>query len=197
MYKLMGLIVLTSSRNASLRMRQFLNELEESIPNTIKVNRGKMSLVDLAGKVLSLGANKVLFVGERRGNPGFIRFMIVKEGLIEFLPYMIRIHGVKLTLDMQVRVERRRRPRTGIIVSLGERLELMDLLAEFLELPSIVIQDFESIRGMYDVILAIHKYEDYHEIQILNGRDLGPYGPFIRVSDVIYAKPRVIRVEAG
>lgn len=51
----MGLIVLTSSRDASIRMRQFLNELELVIPNAVKVNRGKSSIIEIAGKALSLG----------------------------------------------------------------------------------------------------------------------------------------------
>ncbi|WP_243678313.1 hypothetical protein [Vulcanisaeta distributa] len=79
----MGLIVLTSSRDASIRMRQFLNELELVIPNAVKVNRGgKSSIIEIAGKALSLGgANKILYIGSRGGgNPGFIRFLRVKEG---------------------------------------------------------------------------------------------------------------------
>ncbi len=48
--------------------------------------------------------------------------------------------------------------------------------------------------GMYDVIFLIHRVENAYEVQILNGRDLGPYGPFVRISDVIYVKPRVIRI---
>ncbi len=52
----MGLIVLTSSRDASIRMRQFLNELELVIPNAVKVNRGgKSSIIEIAGKALALG----------------------------------------------------------------------------------------------------------------------------------------------
>ncbi|WP_243675179.1 hypothetical protein [Vulcanisaeta distributa] len=48
---------------------------------------------------------------------------------------------------------------------------------------------------MYDSIFLIHRINNYYELQILNGRDLGPYGPFIRISDVIYTRPRVIRIE--
>ncbi len=190
----MGLIVLTSSRNASTRMRQFLNELELVIPNAIKVNRGKSSIIEIAGKALGLGANKILYIGSRGGNPSFMRFLRVREGVIELMPYLIRIFGVKLLIDMPIGIVNRRRARNGVIISLREYTEVMDVLSEQLELPSARVYDFDSIRGMYDVIFLIHRVGNEYELQILNGRDLGPYGPFLRISDVIYMKPRVIRV---
>ena len=191
----MGLIVLTSSRDASIRMRQFLNELELVIPNAVKVNRGKSSIIEVAGKALSLGANRILYIGSRGGNPGFMRFLRVREGIIEVMPYLIRIFGVKLLIDMPVTVTVKQRARSGIIVSLREYAEVMDVLSEQLGLPSMRVYDFESVRGMYDVIFLINKVGNVYEVQILNGRDLGPYGPFMRISDVIYVRPRVIRIE--
>ncbi|ADY01999.1 Brix domain-containing protein [Vulcanisaeta moutnovskia 768-28] len=176
-------------------MRQFLNELEVVIPSVIKVNRGKLSIVEVAGKALSLGAMKILYIGSRGGNPGFMRFLRIKEGLIEVMPYFIKILGVKLLTDMQVSITHRRRVRSGIIVALREYTEIMDVLSEQLELPSVRIYDFESIRGMYDVIFLIHRANNEYEIQILNGMDLGPYGPFMKVSDVTYVRPRVIKFE--
>ncbi|ADN50340.1 Brix domain-containing protein [Vulcanisaeta distributa] len=190
----MGLIVLTSSRDASIRMRQFLNELELVIPNAVKVNRGKSSIIEIAGKALSLGADRILYIGSRGGNPGFIRFLRVKEGVIEVMPYLIRIFGVKLLIDMPINVKGRQKARSGVVVSLGEYVEVTDLLSEQLGLPSMRVYDFESVRGMYDVIFLIHRVENAYEVQILNGRDLGPYGPFMKISDVIYVKPRVIRI---
>ncbi|MGC8607042.1 MAG: Brix domain-containing protein [Vulcanisaeta sp.] len=176
-------------------MRQFLNELEVVIPSVIKVNRGKLSIVEVAGKALSLGAMKILYIGSRGGNPGFMRFLRIKEGLIEVMPYFIKILGVKLLTDMQVSITHRRRVRSGIIVALREYTEIMDVLSEQLELPSVRIYDFESIRGMYDVIFLIHRANNEYEIQILNGMDLGPYGPFMKVNDVTYVRPRVIKFE--
>jgi len=116
----MGLIVLTSSRNSGIRMRQFLNELEPAIPNAVKVNRGRLSITDLAGKVLSMGATRIIYFGSRGGNPHIMRFIKVGEGFIEFLPYVVRILGVKLLIDMQVRVRQVGKSRSAIVISLGE-----------------------------------------------------------------------------
>jgi U3 small nucleolar ribonucleoprotein protein IMP4 len=190
----MGIIVLTSSRDSGIRMRQFLNELEMAIPNTVKVNRGKMSLIDLAGKALGLGATKIVYFGARGGNPSVMRFIRVRPGSIEFLPYAIKILGVKLLLDMQVRVRQVSQARSAIVISLGEYIDVADILSEELELPSLRVKDFESVRGMYDTLLVIRRVEDYYELQILNGKDMGPYGPFMRIGGVVYTKPRVIKV---
>lgn len=145
------------------------------------------------------GANKILYIGSRGGgNPGFIRFLRVKEGgVIEVLPYLIRIFGVKLLMDMPVNVTHRQKARSGgVVVSLREYTELIDILGEQLELPSMRVYDFESIRGgMYDVVFLIHRINGEYEVQILNGKDLGPYGPFLRISDVMYTRLRVIRIE--
>ncbi len=165
------------------------------IPNVVKVNRGKLSIIEVAGKALSLGADRILYIGSRGGNPGFMRFLRVREGVIEVMPYFIRIFGVKLLIDLPVNVTIKQRARNGIIVSLREYAEAMDVLSEQLGLLSMRVYDFESVRGMYDVIFLINRVDNEYEVQILNGRDLGPYGPFMRISDVIYVKPRVIRIE--
>ena len=191
----MGIVVLTSSRNASTRMRQFLNELEAVIPNAVKINRGRLSIIEVAGNAFSLGADTILYIGSRGGNPGFMRFLRIRNGLIEVVPYLIKILGVKLLVDMPVGVVSVRKARSGIIVSLGEYTEVADVLSEQLKLPGIRVDDFESVRGMYDVIFLVHRLMDGYEIQVLNGRDLGPYGPFIKVSDVAYTRPRVIKLE--
>ncbi|WP_054843173.1 ribosomal biogenesis protein [Vulcanisaeta souniana] len=194
----MGIVVLTSSRNAGTRMRQFLNELEVVIPNAVKVNRGgRLSIVEVAGRAFSLGADKILYIGSRGGgNPGFIRFLRIRNGLIEVMPYFIKILGVKLLVDMPVGVKSVRKAQSGIIVSLGEYMEIADILSEQLELPSIRVNDFESVRGMYDAIFLVRGLINGYEIQVLNGRDLGPpYGPFVSVGDVAYTKPRVIKLE--
>ncbi len=190
----MGIVVLTSSRNASTRMRQFLNELEVVIPNAVKINRGRLSIIEVAGNAFNLGADTILYIGSRGGNPGFMRFLRIRNGLIEVMPYFLKILGVKLLVDMPVGVVSLRKARSGIIVSLGEYAEVTDVLSEQLELSSIRVDDFESVRGMYDVIFLVRRLMSGYEIQVLNGRDLGPSGPFIRVSDVAYTRPRVIKL---
>ncbi|WP_243675178.1 ribosomal biogenesis protein [Vulcanisaeta distributa] len=133
-------------------MRQFLNELELVIPNAVKVNRGgKSSIIEIAGKALSLGgANKILYIGSRGGgNPGFMRFLRVREGgVIEVMPYLIRILGVKLLMDMPVNVTRRLKASSGIIISLKEYTEVMDVLSEYLGLPSIRLMTSKVLGGV-------------------------------------------------
>nr|KJR72329.1 MAG: ribosomal biogenesis protein [Vulcanisaeta sp. AZ3] len=191
----MGPVILTSSRDSSTRMRQFLNELELAIPNAVKFNRGRQSIIELASKALGMGITRIIYFGAKGGNPGFIKFLRIKERTIELLPYLVRIHSVKLLLDMQVKVKQLRKPHNGIILSLGVYTEVIGVLSEQLELSSLVVQDLESIKGMYDTILLIHRVNDEYELQILDGKDLGPRGPFMKISDIIYTRPRVIEIE--
>ncbi len=63
------------------------------------------------------------------------------------MPYLIRIFGVKLLIDMPINVKGGQKARSGVVVSLGEYVEVMDLLSEQLGLPSMRVYDFESVRG--------------------------------------------------
>ncbi|WP_069806745.1 Brix domain-containing protein [Vulcanisaeta thermophila] len=189
-------VLLTSSRDASIRIRQFLNELEMAIPGAVKVNRGRQSLLGIATKAVVLGARGIVYVGSRGGNPGFIRFIRINtnEGKVEVLPYLVRIYGVKLLIDMPVRVSITARPRTAVVVSLNDQGELVDVLSEQLGLPAVVADDVDSVRGMYDVVITIRRSGDEHEVSFLDGLSMGPRGPTMWVSDVVYARPMVIRV---
>lgn len=195
MYELRRVLI-TSSRDASNRLRQFLNELEVAIPGAIKVNRGRSSILNIATKAAMMGIRKILYVGSKGGNPGFIKFIDVdvERSEIDVLPYSIRIHGVKLLIDMPVKVNIRSKPRTAVIASLNSHAELLDVLGEQLGMPSIIIDDLESVRGMYDVVIMIRRIEGMFELGFIDGVTMGPRGPTMWISDVIYAKPRVIRI---
>lgn len=190
-------ILITSSRDAGTRLRQFMNELEMSIPGAVKVNRGRSSILGIATKAAVMGIEKILFIGSRGGNPGFIRFINVdvNNSEIDILPYIIKIHGIKLLIDMPVRVNIPSKPRNAVIASLNSHVELLDVLSEQLELPAIVVDDVESVRGMYDVIITIRGVKDIIEVSFLDGKTMGPRGPTMWVSDIIYIEPRVVRIE--
>jgi U3 small nucleolar ribonucleoprotein protein IMP4 len=177
-------IVLTSSRDPSVRMRQFLNDLEDSLPNATKLNRGRMPMGDLVSRAIELGARSVVYVTSRGGNPGRMLFMRIMGGHAHWLPYTVGILGVKLTVDMGLRFSFDK-PRTGIIAS-THRTELLDVLGEVLHLPHLVTNDVEALRGTHDVVILVTREWRGQVIQWLDGRTLGPRGPLIRCSGPMY-----------
>ena len=93
--------LITTSRRPTRRTRSFCKDLQRALPRAIKVNRGKMSLSDVALRALELGADRVVLVSVFKGNPGRIRFFSVsRESFVE-LPPTINIAGVKLVREFQ------------------------------------------------------------------------------------------------
>nr|WP_292319269.1 hypothetical protein [Caldisphaera sp.] len=65
-------ILITSSRDPSQRTRTFINELSSVLPDSIKITRGKLSLEDLNYIILKYNMEKLIIIGEFKGNPGRI-----------------------------------------------------------------------------------------------------------------------------
>ncbi|MHA2363129.1 MAG: hypothetical protein ACXAC7_04175 [Candidatus Hodarchaeales archaeon] len=61
--------LLSSSYKPPRRVRTFLNELQSIIPNSKRVNRGRMNLQQLFGVAEKLQCERVLLIFNRKGNP--------------------------------------------------------------------------------------------------------------------------------
>lgn len=66
-------VIVTTSRAPSPRTRSFVKDLVSVTPGGLKVNRGHLTLDELAVLAVEQGADRVVIVGERRGNPSIIR----------------------------------------------------------------------------------------------------------------------------
>ena len=93
-------ILITTSHKPSPRLRSFVKDLASVIPRTLKLNRGKKTLEDLLYDAIELIADRLIIVGEKKGNPGSIRVYLVdreEEKLRELAFYSIK--GVKLSRE--------------------------------------------------------------------------------------------------
>ena len=89
------MILLTTSRRPTGRIRTFCRDLANSIPDVVRVNRGKMSLDGVAEKAIELEADQIVVVDRWRGGPGKINlFQLSSTGLKPVPPLMLmsRIH---------------------------------------------------------------------------------------------------------
>ena len=94
--------IVTTSRRPSRRVRRFCKELLYVIPNSVKVNRGKLSLDELYLKALELGGKRVILVSVLKGNPGVISFYDVNDGLLKLFPWIV-VAGVKFFFEQEGR----------------------------------------------------------------------------------------------
>ncbi|MFN4045755.1 MAG: hypothetical protein ACK4H7_00240 [Acidilobaceae archaeon] len=66
-------VIVTTSRRPSRRSRSLVKDLASVMPGALRLTRGHKSLSDLAKEALFVGADRVIVICERRGNPGVIR----------------------------------------------------------------------------------------------------------------------------
>jgi len=67
-------IVITTSRRPSPRTRSLVKDLVRVIPGATRITRGHLTMQELARDAILMGADRVVIVGERRGNPSILRF---------------------------------------------------------------------------------------------------------------------------
>lgn len=184
-------IALSSSRDPSIRVRQFLNELAESIPNSVKINRGRMSLDELVVRAMEKRAKYIFYVMTRKGNPLAFKFIEIdyENSTYRWMPFVIKLIGVKLIVDMPVRRAIKRKAKSAIIVMFDYH-EVGDILSQILNIPVIYTRNLDQLQGKYDTIIVVrpvYNRPDFTgEIQFLDGEDFGPKGPIIRISRVYY-----------
>jgi len=92
-------IIITTSRRPTRRIRTFCNDLARCIPNSMRINRGKLSREGLAEKAYELEADRVIIVDRWKGGPGKIELFNVREALVG-VPPLIYIRGIKLQREM-------------------------------------------------------------------------------------------------
>ena len=94
------MILLTTSRRPTERIRTFCRDLANSIPDAVRVNRGKMSLDGVAEKAIEVEADKVVVVDRWQGGPGRINLYKLSNGL-ESVPPLMMIRGIRLRREFE------------------------------------------------------------------------------------------------
>jgi rRNA maturation protein Rpf1 len=130
-------LLLTTSRRPTSRIRTFCRDLACSIPNVVRINRGKLSLDGIVEKTLELNANQVIIVDRWKGGPGKIElFKIGQEGLVPVPPIMY-VAGMKLRREFD---RTKTKPVHSLIITMSsensnEIIRIAKSLSNFLDIP--------------------------------------------------------------
>ena len=96
----MSKLIITSSREPSRRTRSFIKDLVKAIPNSLRFNRGKATLDDLASIARRNEAHAVMIILEKKGNPSaIVHYEPAEEGLVK--KALMKITGVKLLREIR------------------------------------------------------------------------------------------------
>jgi U3 small nucleolar ribonucleoprotein protein IMP4 len=183
-------ILITTSRNPTQRIRTFCNDLTHTLPNSIRINRGKSSLNTLAEKALEHEAERIIIADRWKGNLGKIQlFTLGDTGLIQFYP-IIYVKSVKLRRDFG---HTRGKTAKSLILQTtpeipSEARKLADALTQFLNTPKQPTDN--SLPPNTQIIMHI-SLNPTRRIQItfLQTPEKNEIGPRITISHLIW-KPR-------
>ncbi|MEM2935881.1 MAG: hypothetical protein QW231_01745 [Candidatus Bathyarchaeia archaeon] len=130
------MILITTSRRPTGRIRTLCRELAHLIPNAVRINRGKLNLDGVAERALEFGTDRVIIFDRWKGGPGKIQFFSAgSEGLIP-LPPTLYVSGVRLQREFKTKV-RKIRPITLTVSPEGssQTEKLAEALSNFLKVP--------------------------------------------------------------
>jgi len=136
------MILLTTSRRPSKRIRTFCHDFVLSVPNIIRINRGKLNLDGIAEKAVELNAKRIVVIDRWKAGPGKIKlFRIEQNGLISCPPLM-HVSCVKLRKEFEAKTKHIR----SLVVTidpenLTETVRIAEQLSGFFNLPRLSIDE--------------------------------------------------------
>ncbi len=181
-------ILITTSHRPAPRTRSFIKDLAAVIPNTIRFTRGKSTFVQLAIAAHDLGAERVVIVNNRMGNPYTVdvyqlRFVPASAELFE-LEKICRLVLRGITLSREARNPRPpyRAYAAAYVVHNGAPLSV-DAAECFIR--GLMFQAYEASRLTKPFITAVMRWRDgFVEVVFRDHREVR-VGPVIRIRRVI------------
>jgi rRNA maturation protein Rpf1 len=180
-------LLLTTSRRPTPRIRTFCRDLTCSIPNVVRINRGKLSLDGIAEKTLELNANQVIIVDRWKGGPGKIEFFkIGQEGLV-LVPPIMYVAGIKLRREFD---KVKTKPVRSLIITTSsedsnEITRIARSLSNFLNVP---LSQMDKTVSKFKTSMHIST-NDLHRTQVtfmLRLPENVEIGPRITLSHVVW-----------
>jgi len=178
-------ILLTTSRRPTRRIRTLCHDLVLSVPNIVRINRGKLNLDGIAERAVELNANRIVAVERWKGGPGKIKlFRIDQSGLVPVPPLMY-VAGFRLRREFEVKVRHIRylavtmEPKNS-----SETLRIAEQLSSFFDLPKASIDEVDtkyqsSMRISLDALRRI-------QITFMLFPQMVEMGPRITLSKVVW-----------
>jgi U3 small nucleolar ribonucleoprotein protein IMP4 len=135
-------MLLTTSRRPTGRIRTFCRDLANSIPDVVRVNRGKMSLDGVAEKAIELEADRVVVVDRWHGGPGKINLFQISSTGLKPVPPLMLIR--KILLRREFKEGTRRARSSAITVEPQDSAELTRIagqLSQYFGLPVLSLDE--------------------------------------------------------
>ncbi|MEM3551327.1 MAG: hypothetical protein QXN87_06920 [Candidatus Bathyarchaeia archaeon] len=182
------MILLTTSRRPTKAIRTFCKDLSCIIPGTIRINRGKLSLKEVAEKAIESNVEKIILVDRWKAGPGKIQLFKIERGDLKPTPPLIYLRGVKLRREFREVPPKGRRIKSIFIAASSASSEVEKLeraLSEFLEVPLISIDS--SDRDDFDALIEVgEELSGSITVKVRLIPELFEVGPRMNISHIIW-----------
>ena len=193
-------VIVTTSHRPSQRVRSFAKDLASVLPEAVRINRGKATLQDLYYEAYARGAERVVVVGMKKGNPGVLRIykpgMVPEEGLQ--LISTISLAGVRLRRETPGSQRVFRVKTLGLDarkVSSEEAARVVDVLSKSF-LAKIVLGEDQWER--FDVVAVAEEKKGHLELTFICPHTRRICGPTLRITAVTDVESRIhVYLEKG
>ena len=177
------MILLTTSRRPTRRIRTLCHDLARSIPNVARINRGKLSLDGIAERALELNADRLIVVDRWKGGPGKIKlFRVEPTGLIPVPPTMY-VAGIRLQREFETKAVR----SLAVTTAPGnppEAMKIAEYLSDFLDFPLASID--EAVSNYKASMHLLHNASGRIQITFMLLPQMVEIGPRIIISRVVW-----------
>jgi len=181
-------ILLTTSRRPTGRIRTFCRDLANSIPDVVRVNRGKMSLDGVAERAIEVEADRVVVVDRWRGGLGKINLFRVSSTGLTSVPPLMLISGIRLRREFE---EVTRRARSSAITlepeDSAELERVAGRLSQYFDLPVLSVDEAARKYGA-----SMHfSFDSSRRLQItfMRLQRMVEIGPRVTLSKLVWEVP--------
>ena len=159
-------------------------DLSNSVPNLIRVNRGKMSLDQVAEKALELNADRFVLVDRWKNGFGKIRLFIIASNEVRVFPPTIFLSSIQLKRDFKNKIRCRASIITVESQNLHKNEKLAKYLSNFFDLPIVNI-DYNNNKQQSSIHISNNSQGNL-QIKFIFLQGMIEIGPKVTVSKLIW-----------
>jgi rRNA maturation protein Rpf1 len=135
-------MLLTTSRRPTRRIRTLCHDFVRSVPSIVRINRGKLNLDGVAERAVELNANRVVVIDRWKAGPGKIKLFRIEQNGLAPVPPLMYISGVRLRREFEAKTKRIR----SLVVTMEpenptETIRITEQLSDFFNLPMLPIDE--------------------------------------------------------
>ena len=182
------MILLTTSRRPTRRIRTLCHDFTRSVPNIVRINRGKLNLDGIAERAVELDADRIVVIDRWKGGPGKIKLFRIEQTGLFSVPPLIYVAGIRLQREFEAKTKH---VRSLVVTTDSEKppetIRIAERFSDFFNLPKLSIDEAAT---KYQASMHVSLNASYHtQITFTLLPQMVEIGPRITLSKLVWDVP--------